>query len=364
MNTIKYLILAVFIWASVSAFSQTATVTLSQTNNGSNIDVSFYIQRTSVASYNLGDVSLVININDTAVNVSSGTVIVKGPYDVTNNTNYGSMFIGNFSGRPGGVNKSLETVLNSAPGAPVPNTPTLIGTIRFPITNPAANHNIYWDNGASALSTDVGFGDIITTFVNPSNGPLPVELAAFSASTVRNLVELSWTTNTETNNKGFDVERMQLKADGSEGQWNNAGYKEGNGTTQEQKSYTFTDRNLQSGKYKYRLKQTDYNGNFKYYDLNTDVIVGIPTKFDLSQNYPNPFNPSTKINVDLPKDTKVSLKIYDLSGREIAVLINNEQRPAGYYTVEFNGSSLASGIYFYRIITEQNTAVKKMALVK
>jgi hypothetical protein len=98
--------------------------------------------------------------------------------------------------------------------------------------------------------------------------------------------------------------------------------------------------------------------------MNSAVEIAVPKKFDLSQNYPNPFNPSTKIDFELPVDCKVTLKIYDITGREIAVLLNNELRTADYYTIDFNGSSFASGVYFYRLIADKFVQVKKMVLLK
>jgi hypothetical protein len=83
----------------------------------------------------------------------------------------------------------------------------------------------------------------------------------------------------------------------------------------------------------------------------------------LAQNYPNPFNPATKINIDLPEDGKVEMRIYDMLGREAAVLLN-EFRTAGYHTVTFNASNLSSGIYFYRISAGKYTSIKKMLLIK
>ena len=106
---------------------------------------------------------------------------------------------------------------------------------------------------------------------------------------------------------------------------------------------------------------------------NTKINL-IPRSFELHQNYPNPFNPSTKIAFDLPKDAKVKLVIYDILGREIKTLIHNEFRAAGKYITEFNGSNLASGVYFYRLQVDEGrsavadgktfTAVKKMVLIK
>lgn len=85
--------------------------------------------------------------------------------------------------------------------------------------------------------------------------------------------------------------------------------------------------------------------------------------YDLSQNYPNPFNPSTKINYALPTDGQVSIKIFDMSGKEVMSLVN-EVKTAGYYSVNFNASNLSSGIYFYSLSAADFTATKKMMLVK
>lgn len=89
----------------------------------------------------------------------------------------------------------------------------------------------------------------------------------------------------------------------------------------------------------------------------------LPKEYSLNQNYPNPFNPSTKINYDLPFDGRVSIKIFDMTGREVASLVN-EFKTAGYYTADFNASALSSGVYFYTISADNFTATKKMILVK
>jgi hypothetical protein len=89
----------------------------------------------------------------------------------------------------------------------------------------------------------------------------------------------------------------------------------------------------------------------------------MPKEFKLTQNFPNPFNPMTKINFALPKQGFVTLKIYDIIGREIKTLVN-EVKQTGYYTVDFNGSSLASGVYFYRIQSGDFISVKRMVLIK
>ena len=89
----------------------------------------------------------------------------------------------------------------------------------------------------------------------------------------------------------------------------------------------------------------------------------VPTAFVLQQNYPNPFNPTTVITYDIAKRSHVSLKVYDVLGREVAVLVNSEKSP-GEYQATFNASDLPSGVYFYRIQAGNYTAVKKLMLVK
>ena len=187
--------------------------------------------------------------------------------------------------------------------------------------------------------------------------PLPVELSSFVSTVSNNNVTLKWTTASELNNSGFDIERSV------NGTWTKIGYAAGNGTSTVSNSYSFTDRNLASGSYSYRLKQIDFNGNFEYFNLSSEVNIGIPAQFELSQNYPNPFNPSTTINYNLPKDGKVSIRVFDMSGKEVAVLVN-EAKTAGYYSINFNASALSSGVYYYSINADNFTSTKKMMLVK
>jgi hypothetical protein len=89
----------------------------------------------------------------------------------------------------------------------------------------------------------------------------------------------------------------------------------------------------------------------------------IPVEYCLAQNFPNPFNPLTKINFDIPKSGFVTLKVYDVLGQEIAVLVN-EMKNAGSYFVDFDGSSLASGMYFYRLASNGFVSTKNMILIK
>lgn len=191
------------------------------------------------------------------------------------------------------------------------------------------------------------------------DGVLPVELLSFTSSVNINNVNLNWSTATETNNKGFDVER----AGGDKSDWVKISYIEGKGNSNQNTEYSYTDSKLNVGKYHYRLKQIDFNGNYKYHNLSNEVFVGIPYKFSISQNYPNPFNPSTRIDYNLPVDAKVSIRLYDIAGREVAKIVNASQS-AGYYTIQFNAENLSDGVYFYKIVAGDFKQVKKMLLMK
>lgn len=192
---------------------------------------------------------------------------------------------------------------------------------------------------------------------------LPVELSLFAAEIFeKRNVKLNWKTEMEQNNSGFEIQRGVYSTDNIE--WKKIGYVSGAGTTNITKEYTYEDKKIESGKYLYRLKQIDNNGAHNYYVLSAPIEVGIPNKFAVSQNYPNPFNPSTKIDIDLPKDAVVNLKIYDIAGREIAVLINGEKMTAGYYTKMFNAVSLSSGTYFYVVQSGAEIISKRMIFVK
>ena len=188
-------------------------------------------------------------------------------------------------------------------------------------------------------------------------GKLPVELKSFSASVSDGFVNLTWSTATETNNKGFEIQR---KANGND--FAAIGYVQGKGTTTQIQSYSFVDNDVQSGKYQYRLKQIDLDGSYSFSNV-VEVIMN-PTEYGLAQNYPNPFNPSTTISFSLAKESNVNLKVFNLLGQEIISLVNNEFMNAGSYSYKFDASTLASGTYIYRLEAGDFVQTKKMTLTK
>jgi agmatine deiminase len=191
---------------------------------------------------------------------------------------------------------------------------------------------------------------------------VPVELVNFTAEINGDYVTLKWQSETEANNKGFEIEKLKDYKIKRSPVWENMGFVEGNGTTTQLHEYSFVDKNVPSGKYQYRLKQIDFNGSFKYSNV-VEVNVISPLQFSLEQNYPNPFNPTTTISWRTPVSSWQTLKVYDVLGREVATLVN-EFKPVGKYKVEFNANGLPSGIYFYKLETNLHTASRKMILMK
>ena len=194
------------------------------------------------------------------------------------------------------------------------------------------------------------------------DSPLPVELSSFTSSVNLNSVKLNWSTSLEQNNSGFEIQRMDNDAPGQEA-WKKSGFVNGAGNSNTQIDYTYEDKNLSSGKYKYRLKQIDFNGGYEYFMLTGEAVIGVPSSTELQQNYPNPFNPVTNISYRLSENGFVTLKVYDNSGREVKTLVN-EYKQAGYYKSVFDGSGLASGIYFYKLSADNFNQTKKLSLVK
>ncbi len=213
-------------------------------------------------------------------------------------------------------------------------------------------------------SGDVWFGGYNGRIFKKNGSIIPVELVSFSGLVEKNVVILSWITATEINNRGFEVQR----AVGNE-EWSTIVFVNGNGTTIDKHSYSFTDENIAAGKYSYRLKQIDYDGTFEYSDIVKVDVNNIPARFYLEQNYPNPFNPTTKIKYSLATESNTKLTIYNCLGETINSLHSGVQK-AGNYEYQFDGTGLPSGVYFYSLNAESVSGnvnfsnVKKMLIIK
>ena len=223
----------------------------------------------------------------------------------------------------------------------------------------------------------VADGDNGRTLVFSAASALPVQLNSFTAEAANNIVKLNWTTATEVNNYGFNVERSTTPLNpppyqgggqgggsptGLSASWETLGFVQGHGNSNSPKEYSFTDTPLGGISFQYRLKQIDTDGKYSYSGLVTAELTS-PSSFSVKQNYPNPFNPATVISYQLPAAGSVTLKVYDILGKEVATLVNEEES-AGNYKVTFNGSNLSSGVYFYQLRSGSLTDTKKLILMK
>lgn len=195
----------------------------------------------------------------------------------------------------------------------------------------------------------------------------PVELVSFNASLDGNKVRLSWVTATETNNRGFEIERQSASGPAqSEKTWQNIGFVQGSGTTTEPHSYSFTDvlpEGASGGDvWFYRLKQIDFDGSYEYSGT-AEVNHFTPLKYSLEQNFPNPFNPATTISYSVPEDGFVNLAVYNVLGQKAAELVSGQVK-AGIHHVNFNADKLSSGVYYYRLEAEGFISTKKMLLLR
>lgn len=245
------------------------------------------------------------------------------------------------------------------------------GLAATPTSGTAWLYSANWTEvgGSTAGGTPNVTSGVITS--NPAanwtiglSGAFPVELTSFNAIARGNRVELAWKTATEVNNYGFEIERRTVNSETSTvNDWQKVGFIAGAGTSNSPKEYFFTNPKSTSGRSVYRLKQVDNNGMFKY-SQSVEVEIGfVPKEFSLHQNYPNPFNPTTMISYDLPQQSNVSLKVYDIVGKEVVTLVNMTKE-AGRYEVQLDASKLGSGIYFYRLQAGSFSSFKKLVLLK
>jgi hypothetical protein len=191
---------------------------------------------------------------------------------------------------------------------------------------------------------------------------VPVELASFSAQLADNDVILNWTTASELNNQGFEIEHSLDNENFSK-----IGFVPGFGTTSEMKTYSFRISDVASGVQYFRLRQFDFDGTSTIYN-SVEVTGPLPNTFALNQNHPNPFNPSTTISFSLPVEANVSIKLFNMLGQEVAQIAEKDFQ-AGNHNVEFNASNLSSGAYIYTLEAVGENGInfkstKKMLLLR
>ena len=229
------------------------------------------------------------------------------------------------------------------------------------VMNDANNQIFTWTFNRQPLTVtfDPNNNIVLKTATLTQIPPIPVELTSFTARAKDNFVILEWKTASELNNSGFEIQR---KNPGSS-EWVKAAFVAGHGTSNFINNYSYADYVSGLGTYYYRLKQIDLNGSFEYSNEISVAAGQGPEDFFISQNYPNPFNPVTSIDYQVPVSSHVSLIVVDVLGNQVASLVN-EVKNAGNYTVQFDASGMASGVYYYKFTADNYSAVRKLVVLK
>jgi hypothetical protein len=250
------------------------------------------------------------------------------------------------------------SIITNATNNPGPFTLLSVAPLEMVVSN---DDNVVNEGPVTCTATGQTNITSLGTFEDPTNTPLPIQMASSAASVIRNNdVEVAWKTVSETNNYGFEVFRKR----GEAGEWTKLGFIEGHGTTLAPQSYSYTDRSLSFGKYFYRIKQTDLDGKSETFP-EMAVMVGVgPDKFVLAQNYPNPFNPSTVIEFVVPVSGHTTMKVYNVLGQEVATLFEGNAEAGKVNAARFDASNLPSGLYFYTLRNAGKIETKRMLLLK
>jgi len=238
-----------------------------------------------------------------------------------------------------------------------PTNPQIAGQYDTYPQNNSGNYDGAWGVYPFLPSGNTIVSDMSTgLYVLHFDGMVPVELSSFTAEAANQNVTLKWSTSSEKNNQGFEIQRR------GEAEFYTIGFVEGNGTSTEISNYAFTDNNLQLGTYYYRLKQIDFDGSSEF---SNEVMVEVttPYSFTLNQNYPNPFNPSTNIKFNIPTSSYVNLSVYNLVGEKVGEIVN-EILPAGKHNFSFDAGNLPSGIYIAKLSAGNFNESIKMTLLK
>lgn len=212
-------------------------------------------------------------------------------------------------------------------------------------------------NGYNLLVVANEITGTVSSYIVAVDGVIPVELTAFTAELMNDFVVLQWSTATETNNKGFEIEKSLDNKDFAV-----VAYIQGRGNSSETVAYSYNDYNVTSGTAYYRLKQIDFDGTYEYSNV-IEVSKDIPVAYALDQNYPNPFNPITTISFQVAEQVHVKLRVFNVLGNEIATLVDGVKN-SGRYDVTFDGTGLASGTYFYTLEASNFISTRKLMLVK
>ena len=382
MKTVVTCVLFTVLLLSTAAFGQTFTLSVqNQQVSGSDFIFDIYILRTGGTNIYLGNSDFVLTFNSANFSTPAFAKVSVGiptpAYSVATSIKSGDRAVVNVLA-PTPTDQSefdswVQVVSNSGNG-------TRIATVKLTnISNPSGTAGLQWrlDTPNKTIVNNFQNADpwhqsdisVNGTYTSPTDVSLPVELFSFTAKTGAGFITISWTTQSEINNLGFNVYRGETV----EGPYQkiNAEIIKGAGNTTEQHNYWFVDDRITgNGTYYYKLEDIDLGGKSRFHGP-IEVYyepVALPEHFALGQNFPNPFNPMTSIMLQLPRQEKVELLIFNQVGQIIRRLVDEEMQ-AGYRQVLWdakndNGEPVASGIYLCQMVAGEYRSTTKMLLLR
>ena len=311
---------------------------------------------------NISNVTLTANISKGSVSNSAGVIVVGRNSSGANSPQ--NVTIANCTFQPGYTSTTPAIAL--ADGQPThnfisTNNATATGNTFLGLSTLADIPTVIYDKNHDAI-----LGQVIL-----SGNILPVEMVSFNVHAIENDIHLRWSTATEVNNYGFEVERRIVNSqqsivnskESTINNWQKVGFVKGNGTNNTPQSYSYTDANISPGTYAYRLKQIDNDGSFKY-SVEVQVPIAVPKISALYQNYPNPFNPTTTIEFTIPEKEKVTLAVYNVLGQHVQTVFAGVAEAGVSNKFTFDASGLSSGLYFYHLDLGGARIVRKMLVLK
>ena len=325
----------------------------------------------------VGAFTYVVGYNTAALDFHSGTYSAfvtgndcyaeTGPDDDATRGQVEMQMFPDFLGDPANCEPDADDDAPGEYGTPLPDAGTIVAILLFDVVDPLQPSGLAWRD---ATTTDDD-GDVTGRLADARGcdaatgcfTDLPVTLAGFEAIADGNAVLLRWQTASETNNAGFSVEARRTGIDADAAPWSPLAFVDGHGTTAEPQRYAHRAEGLAPGRYRFRLKQIDFDGAFAY-GPEVEVELALPGGFALSDAYPNPFNPQTTFTLAVAQAQRVRVEVYDVLGRRLRVLLD-AALPAGEATrLVFDATGLPSGVYLLRTAGETFHASRRVTLVR
>ncbi len=384
----------IFFSFGTTAFAQTGQLRVNLTQNdrveGGTLLVNIETKVTGISPSTLGSATIDLDYDDADLTFVSITASDINPavdgYSLSASDLSGDPVSGNGSGayvRLTITGNNVGPDFGMGTGFDVPTAYANLATYQFTVTAAGAAAGStdlfvrtgslsigYFENQSNNPKTGVIEEATIDLIEDANSIPLPVELADFRAALDAGAVVLTWTTLSEWNNAGFEVESVPKVSKGeqeadaaSTDDWATLGFVPGAGSTSDEQQYVYRAADLEVGTYRFRLRQVDLSGVATYSD-EVEATVEVPGDYLMSEVYPNPFNPIGRFTLAVRIEQEVSVDLFDALGRHVATLRRGPMSANETHRMVIDGGQLASGLYIVKVVGERFASVKPILLLK